>query len=175
MIDLYFFKKRISKNQTQNIKHFGPYSTVISRHYFGNKSPSSQGYGFSMSHVWMWELDYKESWTLKTVVLKTLESPLDCKVIQPVHPKGDQSWVFIGRTDVEAETPILWPPDSKSWLSCIWLLAMPGLPVHHQLPEFTQTHVHQVGDAIQPSHPLCRPLLLPPIFPSIRVFSKESG
>ena len=70
----------------------------------------------------MWELDYKESWTLKnwcfwTVVLeKTLERPLDCKEIQPVHPKGDQSWVFIGRTDVEAETPILWPPDAKSWL-----------------------------------------------------------
>ena len=72
----------------------------------------------------MWELDYKESWVLKnwcfwTVVLgKTLESPLDCKEIQPVHPKGGQSWVFIGRTDVEAETPILWPPDVKSWL--IW-------------------------------------------------------
>ena len=70
----------------------------------------------------MWELDYKERWALKnwcfwTVVLeKTLESPLDCKEIQPVHPKGDQSWVFIGRTDVEAETPILWPPDAKSWL-----------------------------------------------------------
>ena len=72
--------------------------------------------------VWMWELDCEESWVLKnwcfwTVVLeKTLESPLDCKEIQPVHPKGDQSWIFIGRTDVEAETPILWPPDAKSWL-----------------------------------------------------------
>ena len=79
------------------------------KHYFVNKSPSSQGYGFSSSHVWMWELDYKESWAPKnwcfwTVVLeKTLESPLDCKKIQPVHPKGDQSRVFIGRTDVEAE------------------------------------------------------------------------
>ena len=79
---------------------------------------------FSSSHVWMWELDYKESWVLKnwcfwTVVLeKTLVSPLDCKEIQPVHPKGSQSWVFIGRTDDEAETPILWPPDVKSWL--IW-------------------------------------------------------
>ena len=78
---------------------------------------------FSSSHVWMWELDYKESWAPKnwcfwTVVLeKTLESPLDCKEIQPVHPKGDQSWVFIGRTDFEAETPILWPPDVKSWLT----------------------------------------------------------
>ena len=94
------------------------------RHYFAKKGLSSQGYGFSSSNVWMWELDYKESWALKnwcfwTVVLeKTLESPMDCKGIQPVHPKGDQSWVFIGRTDVEAETPILWPPDAKTWL--IW-------------------------------------------------------
>jgi len=84
---------------------------------------SSQGYGFSSSHVWMWELDYKESWALKnwcfwTVVLeKTLESPLDCKEIQPVHPKGDQSWVFIGRIDAEAETPVFWSPDVKSWLT----------------------------------------------------------
>ena len=87
-------------------------------------NPSSQDYGFSSSHVWMWELDYKESWVPKnwclwTVVLeKTFESPLDCKEIQPVHPKGDKFWVFIGRTDVEAEAPILWPPDAKSWL--IW-------------------------------------------------------
>ena len=93
------------------------------RHYFAIKGPSSQGYGFS-SHIWMWELDYKESWAQKkwcfwTVVLeKTLEGSLDCKEIQPVHPKGDQSWVFIGRTDVEAETPIIWPPDAKNWL--IW-------------------------------------------------------
>ena len=92
------------------------------RHYFVHKGPSSQGYGFSSSHVRMWELDYKESWAPKnwcfwTVVLeKTLESPLDCKEIQLIHPKGDQSWVFIGRTDVEAETPILWPPHAKSWL-----------------------------------------------------------
>ena len=83
------------------------------RHYFANKSLYSQSYGFSSSHVWMWELDYKESWAPKnwlfwTVVLEsTLESPLDCKEIQPVHPKGDKSWVFIGRTDAEAETPIL--------------------------------------------------------------------
>ena len=94
------------------------------RHSFVNKGPSSQGYGFSSRHVWMWELDYKESWGLKnccfwTVVLeKTLESPFACKEIQPVHPKGDQSWVFIGRTDVEAETLILCPPHPKSWL--IW-------------------------------------------------------
>ena len=92
------------------------------RHYFVNKGLSSQGYGFSTSHVGMWELDYKESWTQNwcfwTVVLeKILETPLDCKDIQPVHFK-DQFWVFIGRTDVEAETPILWPPDVKSWL--IW-------------------------------------------------------
>ena len=92
------------------------------RHYLDNKGPSSQGCGFSSGHVWMWELDYKESWAPKnwcfwTMVLeKTLESPLDCKEIQPVHPKGDQSWVFIGGTDVEAETPIFWPPDVKSWL-----------------------------------------------------------
>ena len=77
----------------------------------------------AFSHVWMWELDHKESWAQNwcfwTVVLeKTLESPLDCKEIQPVHPKGDQSWGFIGRTEVKAETPILWPPDAKSWL--IW-------------------------------------------------------
>ena len=86
------------------------------------KGPSSQGYGFSSSYVWMWELDYEESWALKnwcfwTVVLeKTLEGSLDFKEIQPLHPKGDQSWVFIGRTDAEAETPILWPPHAKSWL-----------------------------------------------------------
>ena len=75
------------------------------RHHFANKGPSSQGYGFSSSHVWMWELEYKESWAPKnrcfwTVVLeKTLESPFDCKEIQPVHPKGNQSWIFNGRTD----------------------------------------------------------------------------
>ena len=92
------------------------------RHYFVNKGPSRQGYGFSSGHVWMWELDCEEGWVQKnwcfwTVVLeKTLESPLDCKEIRPVHPKGDESWVFTGRTDVEAETPILWPPDAKSWL-----------------------------------------------------------
>ena len=92
------------------------------RHHFANKGPSSQGYGFSSSHVWMWELDCIESWVAKnwcfwTAVLeKTLESPLDCKEIQPVHPKGYQSWVFTGRTDAETETPILWPADGKSWL-----------------------------------------------------------
>ena len=94
------------------------------RHYFASKGLSSQNYGFSSSHVWMWELDYKESWAPKnwcfwTVVLeKTLESPLDFKEINPVHPKGNQSWIFIGRTDAEAETSILWPPGVKNWL--IW-------------------------------------------------------
>ena len=94
------------------------------RHYFANKGPSNQGYGFSSSHVWVWELDYKEGWVPKnwyfwTVLLeKTLESPLDCKEIQPVHPKGAKSWVFIGRTDAEAEATIVWPHDAKSWL--VW-------------------------------------------------------
>ena len=87
------------------------------RHHFVNKGPYSQNYDFSSSHVWMWELDHKEGWALKkwclwTMVLeKTLESPLDCKEIKPVNPKGDQSWIFTGRTDAEA--PILWPPDAK--------------------------------------------------------------
>ena len=94
------------------------------RHYFANKGSSIQGYGFSSSHAWMWELDYKENWPLKnwcfrTVVLeKTLESLLDCKEIQPVYSKENQSWIVTGRTDVEAGTPILWPSDAKSWL--IW-------------------------------------------------------
>ena len=92
------------------------------RHHFTNRGLSSQSYGFSSSHVWTWELDYKERWAVKnwsfwTVELeKTLESPLDCKEIQPVHPKGDQSWILIGRTDAEAEAPILWPPDLKNQL-----------------------------------------------------------
>ena len=91
---------------------------------FANKSPSIQSYGFSSSHVWMWELDHKESWAPKnrcfwTMVLeKTPESPLDSKEIQEVHPKGNQSWIFTGRTDAKAETTILWPPDVKNWL--IW-------------------------------------------------------
>ena len=105
------------------------------RHYFANKGSSSQGYGFSSGHVRMWELDYKESWAPKnwcfwTLVLeKTPESPLDCKEIQPVHPKGNQSWIFIERTDAEAETPILWPLDAK-WmksLSRVRLFATRGL------------------------------------------------
>ena len=93
------------------------------RHYFADKGTSSQSYGFSSSHVWMWELNQKEGWMLKNwcflivVLKKTLESPLDCKEIKPVNPKGDQSWIFIRGTNVKAETPILWPPDAKSWLT----------------------------------------------------------
>ena len=91
------------------------------RHYFADKGPYSQRYGFSSSHIWMWELDYKESCRLKnwcslTVVLeKTLESPLDYKEIQPVNLKGNESRIFTGGIDAEAETPILWPPDVKNW------------------------------------------------------------
>ena len=94
------------------------------RHYFTNKCLSSQSYGFSSSHVWMWELNHKEGWVLKnwcfwTVVLeKTLENSLDCKEIQPVLPKGNQSWIFVGRADAKAEAPIIWPPDAKNRL--IW-------------------------------------------------------
>ena len=93
------------------------------RYHLANKSSYSQSYGFSSAYVRLWELDYKESWVLKnwcfwTVVLeKTLESPLDCKEIKPVHPKGDQSLIFIARTDAEAEAPIFWPPDVKNWLT----------------------------------------------------------
>ena len=92
------------------------------RHYFANKGPSSQSYGFSSSHVWMWELDYKESWVLKnwciwTVVLeKTLEKSLGQQGDPTSNPEENQSWIFIGRTDVEAETPILWPHDTKNRL-----------------------------------------------------------
>ena len=101
------------------------------RHYFANKGPSSQGFSFSSSHVWMWELDCEESWALKnwcfsTVVVleKTLESPLDCKEIQLVHPKRNQSWISIGRIDAEAETPVLWLPNAKNWF--IWKTLMWG-------------------------------------------------
>ena len=93
------------------------------RYYFANKGPTSQSYDFSSGHVWMWELDYKESWPLKnccfwTVMLETmLESPLDCKEIQPVNAEGNPSWILIGRTDAKAEAPILWPPDVKNWLT----------------------------------------------------------
>ena len=101
------------------------------RHYFANKGASSQSYGFSSSHVWMWKLDSKESWAPKnwcfwTVVLKTLESPLDSKEIQPVNSKGNQSWIFIGRTDADAKAPIFWPPDAKNWLIRCWKRLMAG-------------------------------------------------
>ena len=113
------------------LKKFAPWKKSYDKHsilkskqrqYFADKDTFSQSYSFSCSHVWMWELDYKESWELKnwcfwTVVLeKILERPLDNKEIRPVHPKGNQSWIFIGRTGAKAETPVLWPPDAKRWL-----------------------------------------------------------
>ena len=104
----------------QNLPYLTSPSSFILKFYI----ILNDSYGFSSSHVWMWELNYKQSWVPKnwcfwTVVLeKTLESPLDFKVIQPVHPKGNQSWVFVERIDAEAETPILWSPDAKNWL--IW-------------------------------------------------------
>ena len=105
--------KKSDDQPRQNIKKQG--------HYFANKGPSSQSCDVSSNGVWMWELDYKKRWVPKnwyfcTVMLeKTLESPLDSKEIQPVHPKGDQSWIFIGRTDIEVEAPVLWLPDAKNW------------------------------------------------------------
>ena len=93
------------------------------RHHFAKKGPSSQSYGFSSSHGWMWELDHKEGWVLKnwyfwTVVLeKTLESPLDFSEIKSVNPKGNQPWILIGKTDAEPEAPILWPPDVMDWIT----------------------------------------------------------
>ena len=93
------------------------------RHHFADKGLYSQSYGFSHNNVWKWKLDHKEGWELKnlcfwTVVLeKTPESPFDCKETKPVNPKGDQSWIFIGKTDAEAEAPILLPPDAKIQLN----------------------------------------------------------
>ena len=114
--------------------------------------------GFFSSHVWMWELDYKEIWAPKdwcfwTVVLeKTLESPLDSKEIQIVHPKGDQSWVFIGRTDVEAETPILWPPDENNWLFWKdpvsgkgWRWVMKGMTENEKVGWYHRLNRHEFG------------------------------
>ena len=119
------------------------------KHYFVNKGPSSQSYGFSSNQVWMWQLDYKEScelknWCFWTVVLeKTLESSLLCKEIlkEPVNPKGNQSWIFIGRTDAEAETPVLWPPDGKSWLN--W--KDPDAGKHWRQEEKETTEAEMVG------------------------------
>ena len=99
------------------------YSILKSRHYFANKGPYSQSYDFSSSHVWMWELNHKEGWVSKNwcpeivEMEKMLESLLDCKGIKPVNPKGNQPWIFIGRTDSEAEVPMLWPPDAKRQLT----------------------------------------------------------
>ena len=99
--------------------------TEKQRHYLANKGLSSQNYGFSSSHIWMWELDLKEIWVLKywcfwTLVLeKSLESLLDCKEIQPVNPKANQSWIFFGRSSAEVEALILWPPEAKNWLTGI--------------------------------------------------------
>ena len=113
--DLLPWKKSYNKPRQHNKQQ---------RYHFVNKDPSSQSYGFSSSHVWMWELDHKESWAPKnwcfrTVVLeKTLECPLNSKEIKPVNPKGNQLWIFTRRTDGEAEAPILWLPDVKNWL--IW-------------------------------------------------------
>ena len=96
--------------------------SILKSRHITNKSPSSQSYVFSSSRVWMWESDYKESWVPKNwcfwivVSEKTLESPLDCKEVQPVNSKGNQPWIFIGRTNAEAETSILWPPDVENWL-----------------------------------------------------------
>ena len=113
------------------LRHFAPWKKSYDqhrqrvkkqRHSFANKGPSNQSYGFSCSHVCMWEVDYKERWAPKnwcfwTVVLEnTLESPLACKEIQPVNPQGNQSCIFVGRTDAEAETPFLWPPNARNWL-----------------------------------------------------------
>ena len=111
------------KDAPRKKNHDEPRSCVKKqRHHFADKGLYSQSYGFSSSHVWMWELDHKEGWAPKNwcfrivVLEKTLESPLDSKEIQPVHPKRCQSWIFIGRTDAEAETPRLWSPDVKNWL-----------------------------------------------------------
>ena len=151
------------------------------RHYFANKGWSCQSYGFSSSHVWMWELHHKESWALKnwclwTVVLeKTFESPLDFKDIKPVNPKGNQCWIFIGRTDAVVEALIFWPHDGKNWLNGkdpdvekFWrqeekeMTEDDMIGWYHQLPKLTETHIHWVSDAIQPSHPLLSPS--PPTF-----------
>ena len=142
-----------------------PRQHIKKQRLFANKGLSSQSYGFSSSHVWVWDLDYKESWVPKnwyfwTVVLeKTLENSLDCKEIQPVNPKGNQSWIFIGRTDAEAETPIFWPRDVKNWLigkDCDagkdWKQDKKGMTEdemtawHHQLDGYEFAQALWVGD-----------------------------
>ena len=145
------------------------------RHYFADNVYLVKAMVFPVvMYGWMWELDYKESWSLKNwcfwnvMLEKTLESPLDCKEIQPVHPKGNKSWIFIGRTDVEAETPILWPPDTKNWLSGKdlmlgkikggrrrgWQDEMVGW--HHRLGGHEFEHALGVGDG-QGSLEFCSP------------------
>ena len=126
--DYIFLSSKITADGDQpwNLKTLAPWKKSYDqprqlikkqRHYFANKGPSSKSYGFPSIHVCIWELDHEESWVLKnwcfwTAMLeKTLESPLDCKEIQPVHPKGNQSWIFTGRTDAEAEAPIFWSSD----------------------------------------------------------------
>ena len=115
------FSKGYNKSLLLGKKYDKPTQCIKKQiHHCADKGLTSQSYGFSSGHVWMWELDYKESWApmnwcFWTVVLETLESPLDCKETQPVRRKGNQSWMFIGRTDAEAETPIFWPPDAKNW------------------------------------------------------------
>ena len=165
------------------------------RHYSADKGSFSQTYGFSSSHVWMWELAHKEGWASNnwcfwTVVLeKTLESTLDCKEIQPVHPKRNQSWIFTGRTDAEAEALILWPPDAKNWLigkdsdaEKDWRQEEKGtaedemIGWHHWHDGHEFEQAPGVGDGQRSHLILCHPLLLTPsIFPSIRVFSSESA
>ena len=119
--------------------------TKKQRHCFTDKGLPSQGYGFSSSHVWMWELDYKESWAPKnccfwTVVLeKTLKSPLECKEIKPVNPQGNQSWILIGKNDAEAEAPILWSPDAKNWL--IWKDPNAGKDWRQEEKEITEVEM----------------------------------
>ena len=131
--DFIFWGSKITAegDGSQEIKMLAPWKKSYDKHrqhikkqrrYFANKGPSSQSYGFSSSHVRTWDLDYKTSWVLKNwcfwavMLEKTLESPLDCKATKLGNPKGNQSWIFIERTDAEAETPILWPPDAKSRL-----------------------------------------------------------
>ena len=129
--------KKSSEKSRQHIKK--------QRYYFADKGPHSQSYGFSSSHVWMWELDHKESWKLKswcfwTVVLeKTLESPWDWKEIKTVNLQGNQSWIFIGRTDAETETPILWSSNAKKRL--IWKDPDAGKDWRHEEKGMTENEM----------------------------------
>ena len=122
LCDYYYYEVMWKRHLLLGRKAMTNLDSVLKKqsYHFANKGPCSQSYGFSSSHVQMWELDHKVGWVLKnwcfwTVVLeKTLQSPLDCKEIKSVNPKGNQPWIFIGRTDAEAETLILWPSDAKS-------------------------------------------------------------